>query len=111
MVFSAKLFNISSKWTFKDGMARKLSLLKPPRTFILKNEYTLESYFVLLPRKFYINLFKLETGNHKLPVETGRWDGLDISERKRSLCTLNDIGDDFYYILNSHIAMQKGKST
>ena len=81
-------------------MARKLSLLKPPRTFILKNEYTLESYLVLLPRKFYINLFKLETGNHKLPVKTGRWDGLDTSERKPSLCTLNDIGDDFYDILN-----------
>ena len=67
--------------------------------FSFKNEYTLESYFILLSQKFYIKLFKLRTGNHKLPVETGRWDGLDISERKCTLCTLNDIGDEFHYIL------------
>ncbi|MEW8548397.1 MAG: hypothetical protein AB2693_33250, partial [Candidatus Thiodiazotropha sp.] len=67
--------------------------------FSFKNEYALEKYFVLLPRKLYIKLFKLRTGNHKLPVETGRWDGIDISERKCSLCPLNDTGDEFHYIL------------
>ena len=48
--------------------------------FSFKNEFSLESYFILLSQKFYIKLFKLRTGNHKLPVKTGRWDGLDISE-------------------------------
>lgn len=82
------------KWHGKAGQSSK-SLTY----FCFKSEYILENYFVILPRKLYLKLFKLRTGNHKLPVETGRWDGLDISERKCSLCTLNDIGDEFHYVL------------
>lgn len=82
------------EWHGKAGQSSKALTY-----FCFKSEYILENYLVILPRKLYLKLFKLRTGNHRLPVETGRWDGLDISERKCSLCTLNDIGDEFHYVL------------
>ena len=33
-----------------------------------------------------------------LPVETGRWSGLDTSQRKCNLYNIDDIGDEFHYI-------------
>ena len=42
---------------------------------------------------------KIRTGNHHLPVETGVWHGIDIQERKCTLCSTNDIEDDFHYAL------------
>lgn len=51
-----------------------------------------------MPRKLYISFFKIRTGNHKLPIETGRWDGTEIGDRKCPLCSLNDVGDEFHYI-------------
>ena len=78
-------------------MARQPSLLKPLRIFLLKTNIHLKAILFSCRKNFI--LFKLRTRNHKLPVETGRWDGLDISERKCSLCTRNDIGDEFHYIL------------
>lgn len=67
--------------------------------FCFKREFTLEKYFILLPRKLYTQFYRIRTGNHKLPVETGRWDGTELQERTCSLCTLNDIGDEFHYII------------
>ena len=67
--------------------------------FSIKGEYALENYFISLQRKHYLNLFKFRTGNHKLPVEVGRWDGTPINDRKCSLCTLNDVGDEYHYLL------------
>ena len=64
----------------------------------IKSEYALEKHFLSLPRKHFLNLFKFRTGNHKLPVEVGRWDGTDINNRKCSLCTQNDIGDEYHYL-------------
>lgn len=66
--------------------------------FCFKQELNFEKYFTLLPRKLYLPLFKFRTGNHKLPVETGRWDGTYISDRKCPLCSINDIGDEYHYI-------------
>ena len=66
--------------------------------FSFKQDYVLERYFILLPRKAYLQIFKIRTNNHKLPVETGRWEDIEISERKCSLCNLNDIGDEYHYL-------------
>ena len=66
--------------------------------FSIKSEYSLEKYFLSLPRKYCLNLFKFRTGNHKFPVEVGRWDGTDINDRKCSLCTQNDIVDEYPYL-------------
>lgn len=67
--------------------------------FSFKSDYALENYFLSLPRKYYLNLFKFRTGNHKLPIEVGRWEGTAINERICSLCNLNDTGDEYHYLL------------
>ena len=40
--------------------------------------------------------------DHYLPVETGRWNRTDISERKCLLCNKNDTGDELHYLLTCH---------
>ena len=67
--------------------------------FSFKQDYVLERYLLLLPRKLYQQIFKIRTSNHKLPIETGRWDDIEISERKCPLCNTNDIGDEYHYLL------------
>ena len=66
---------------------------------IIKDNISLENYFTSLPTNLYLNLVRFRTGNHKLPVETGRWNDTDHQERKCLLCTKDTIGDEFHYTL------------
>ena len=45
------------------------------------------------------NINKYRTSNHYLPVETGRWNRTDISERKCLLYNKNDTGEELHYLL------------
>ena len=38
-------------------------------------------------------------GNHRLPVETERWDDIPLNERNCNVCTTSDIGDEYHYLL------------
>ena len=60
---------------------------------IFKDNITLENYFTKLPVNLYLNLAKLRTENHRFPSERGRWLGIDLQDRKCTLCTLQDVGD------------------
>ena len=64
---------------------------------VFKNIISLEPYLIYLPRSFYLPLCKFRTGNHKLPIETGRWENIPLNERMCILCNL-DIGDEFHYL-------------
>lgn len=66
---------------------------------LFKHDMSLEKYFLTLPRKYFLPMIKFRLSNHYLPVETGRWNSTDISERKCSLCHLNDTGDEIHYLL------------
>ena len=66
--------------------------------FSFKQDFSLERYFILLPRKLYLQLFRIRTSNHKLPIETGRWDDIEIGDRRCPLCATNDIGDEYHYL-------------
>ena len=46
-----------------------------------------------------MHLGKLRMGSHRFPCERGRWQGLDLSERKCLLCSRQEIGDEFHYLL------------
>jgi hypothetical protein len=62
-----------------------------------------EKYLEILDHKYLFDSFKLRTRNHKLPIECGRWQGI---ERNRRLCKLyqkQEIGDEFEYILEELI--------
>ena len=70
------------------------------RTYSLfKTTVSLEKYLTILNRAEYINLIRFRTGNHSFPVETGRWNDIDYSDRKCHLCNTNDIGDEMHYLL------------
>ena len=47
---------------------------------------------------YYSKIIKYRTGNHRLPVETGRWDDIPLNERKCKICTKDDIGDEYHYL-------------
>ena len=53
---------------------------------------------VNVPKFYYSKIIKYRTGNHRLPVETGRWDDIPLDERKCKICTTDDIGDEYHYL-------------
>ena len=65
---------------------------------IIKNDFCTEDYLTILPKSKYIPLLKYRTANHFLSVETLRWQGIDISERKCPLCDKQDVADEFHYL-------------
>lgn len=66
---------------------------------LFKTDISCESYITVLNGHMLYTMLKFRTSNHKLPVEVGRWNNTDISDRKCNLCQLNDTGDEFHYLL------------
>lgn len=66
---------------------------------IFKDSINLEQYFLQLPTHLLLSLAKLRTGNHRFPCERGRWQGIELSDRKCTLCNLKEVGDEFHYVL------------
>ena len=70
---------------------------------IFKHEHKMEKYLTLLDRGHRINLTKFRCGNHKLPVNSGRFQGRPRCERICNLCTSNvtgSSGDEFHYVFD-----------
>ena len=47
-------------------------------------------------------MIQFHTTNHRLPVETGRWQGKPLGERFCTLCSNCQIADEFHFILESN---------
>ena len=47
---------------------------------------------------YYSKIIKYRTGNHRLPVETERWNDIPLNERKWKICTTDDIGDEYHFL-------------
>jgi hypothetical protein len=56
---------------------------------IFKSSFELEPYFKLLPRNLALSLCRFRWGNHKLPIEKGRYINLDHDLRYCHLCPNN----------------------
>ena len=67
---------------------------------IFKSNTQLEKYLLTMPKHLSMQLYKFRSSNHKLPIETGRWLGIDHHLRKCNLCNRNDLGDEFHYLFN-----------
>jgi hypothetical protein len=66
---------------------------------IYKDKIQLEPYLLDLCKLDALTLLKFRTGNHYLPIETGRWEGIDISDRRCNLCRqVNEVGDEYHYL-------------
>jgi len=66
---------------------------------IYKTEHQLESFYLDLPVKFLHVFGNFRLCNNYLPIEKGRWLGFERNDRKCQLCNLNEIGDEYHYIL------------
>ena len=64
---------------------------------LFKDSINLESFFIKVTRSLFIHIGKLRTGNHRFQCERGRWQGLDINERKFTLCNCLEAGDEFRF--------------
>ena len=58
-----------------------------------------KKYLEILDHKYLFDFFKLRIRNHKLPIECGRWQGIERNRRLCKLCQKQDSGDEFNYIM------------
>ena len=65
---------------------------------LFKQDLNFENYLFKLNRKHCSSLLKFRLSDHRLPVETGRWDNTPLEDRKCTLCSKHDIGDEFHYL-------------
>ena len=65
---------------------------------LFKEKFELEYYMLKLPYTMKRDLCHFRTRNHRLSIETGKWIGLEISERKCSFC-MQEVGDEFHVLL------------
>ena len=49
--------------------------------------------------QIYLNLIHFRSDNHRLPIETGRWNNVELEDRKWNLCDMNTIGDEFHCLI------------
>ena len=67
---------------------------------LYKKEHRLETYLTELPLSLAISTFLFRTANHKLPVETGKWNGTAYNERTCQLCNTGRLGDEMHYLFS-----------
>ena len=65
---------------------------------IYKTQFKLEHYLLCLPRNLAIALCKFRCLNSNIPIEKGRYFGIERENRTCSLCNQQEIGDEFHYI-------------
>ena len=66
---------------------------------IFKENFGFEDYLDILDTKERISFCRFRTCNHKLVIETGRWQNIERNDRKCNFCDKNDLGDEFHYLL------------
>jgi hypothetical protein len=66
----------------------------------IKLLYVKSAYLEILDSKKYRNaIAKLRLGSHNLAIETGRHRQVDRTQRKCNMCNLNDLEDEFHFVL------------
>ena len=76
---------------------------------IYKKHIEFENYLDLLNDKDRKILCRFRTCNHRFPIETGRWVGVQREDRKCVLCNSGQIGDEFHYLLECKTFTQERK--
>ena len=61
----------------------------------------METYLLKSPVSLRIYLTKFRVSNHKLPIERGRYENLERSERKCNVCHV--LGDKFHFLFQYSI--------
>ena len=63
-----------------------------------KQDIEYDKYLNILSRSYRQTFFR--TSNHRLPVETGRYDGTAYEDRSCPLCNMGSISNEQHYLLN-----------
>ena len=58
-------------------------------------------------RRDYPSILKFRTANHLLPIETGRYDGTPLEDRKCTLCKTNEVGTEKHYLFHCPFFKEK----
>ena len=66
---------------------------------MFKLNFEKENYLISLPPAVSIPLCKFRCRNHKLPAEKFRQNWEDRNLRYCTLCHINEVGDEFHYVL------------
>lgn len=74
---------------------------------IFKTEFGYENYLNLYECKQRITLCKFRCGNHRLPINKGRFEKVDRNLRLCPLCDSKEIGDEFHYLFSCNFFQQK----
>ena len=75
---------------------------------IFKDNFEMDPYFLILSNYKYRIFTVFRARNHRLPVETGRWSSIPLSERICRLCN-NGIVDEYHNILSCKSLNDKRK--
>jgi hypothetical protein len=69
-------------------------------TIIYRSEMiilTFQKYLDVLNDKNRFTFCRFRTSNHRLPLEVGRWENVEIHNRLCQLCKYGEIGDEFHF--------------
>ena len=66
---------------------------------LFKSDIKCEKYLTTLNGSLLYTMFRFRIANHKLPIETGSWNNIELSESKCQLCESNNLGDESRYLL------------
>ena len=83
-------------WSASIENSRKGTLYK----LFKQHDLSIECYLLSdIPVYYKKCLTKYRTTNHRLPIEVGRWNNVIRNDRKCELCNLDEIGDEYHYLL------------
>ena len=84
---------------YSQDWSAKLHESPSSRTYILYKDALIFSKYIseIKIEKWRISLTRFRTNNHKLAIETGRWNKLPINERKCNFCL--ELEDEFHFLL------------
>ena len=65
---------------------------------LFKNNFQFENYLNVLPQNLANIFIRFRWLNHKLPIQKGRFLGIERNDRVCQKCDLEALGDEFHYI-------------
>ena len=70
-----------SDWYIQDWNEKANISSKGKQDLLFKDNLKFEKYLINVSKFYYSKIIKYRTGNHRLPVETGRWDDIPLNEQ------------------------------
>ncbi len=65
---------------------------------IYKSDFEFEKYLTMLPPSLASFMSKFRCSSHKMPIEQGRFFGIQRNDRICNICNRDEIGDEFHYL-------------